>query len=135
VPRTSAAALAVRPWRPSDAPPPAAPKYLSAGAQRYWKDIVATRPSDYFDAATRPLLEALCETYATLDDLWREINACDTQDLKGFRLYARLLVMAHRQGSMALSLVTKLRLLPARTEPMPQMARKRPGSMPWIDPE
>jgi hypothetical protein len=104
-------------------PPPKAPAYFQDPAKRYWDDIVASRRFDYFDAPNRPLLEALCITYAILDDLWREIHKCDPGDPKDFRRYARLLMMANRHSKSALMLATKLRLLPARTEPMPQMAR------------
>ena len=92
---------------------------------------MASRPSNYFDAPVQPLLEALCTTYAILDDLWRQMHACDRDDPNGFRLYARLLLMANREGKLALTLATKLRLLPARTEPMPQMARHRSGIKLW----
>ena len=132
MPRRSAAALEMDALLLGKSPPPvAAPKHFSPETRRYWDEIVASRPHNYFDAPTLPLLEALCLTYATLDDLWRAIHACDRDNQQGFRLYARLLAMANREGKLALMLCTKLRSLPARTEPMPQMARKR-NAAPWV---
>jgi hypothetical protein len=47
------------------AKPPAAPDCLSAEGKRIWKQIVNTRPYDFFDAASQVLLAQFVELSAT----------------------------------------------------------------------
>jgi hypothetical protein len=93
---------------------PAAPKGLSELAKVHWANIVASRPPEYFDAANQMLLGCLCEHIAASDWIAGAINGLAPDDPKDFRRYARLLIMANRESSAIVSLMTKLRLLPTK---------------------
>jgi phage terminase small subunit len=129
MPRKSAEAIAGDWFRAQNAPPPPPhpepPAYFSPAAAEHWREIVASKPYDYFDAANRHLLEALCVTISVADAVWAEIHACDPSDPKQLSRYQRLVRIATRQSSMMAMLLSKLRLLPSRAGTMPQMARSR----------
>jgi phage terminase small subunit len=130
MPRKSAEAIAGEAWRRMQAPPhPEPPVWLSEAAARHWREIVVTRPVDYFDAPNQHLLEALCVHIATADVVWSELAKIDVADPAQMRRYRTLLTMANRQSQMISMLLTKLRLLPSRLGTMPQMAR--PARPPW----
>lgn len=65
--RKSAASLAVvseiADWRPP------APDILSAAESELWRQIVNTKPSDWFDAASIPLLTEYCRLKTSVDIL------------------------------------------------------------------
>jgi hypothetical protein len=92
MPRKSAEALMGEFWRAQNAPPPPPhpepPVYLSPAAAEHWRAIVASKPSTYFDAANRILLECLCVHAATADWIWGEIQTLDPRDKCHFRATA-----------------------------------------------
>ena len=58
--RRSAASLvvaAVTPWARLEPP-----EWLSDSAKNVWRDVVSSKPSDWFGADSAPLLEAYCNT-------------------------------------------------------------------------
>lgn len=57
MPRLSAEDRAAAAWRAGGAPP-RPPKYLSRQAKTMWREIVASRPADYFGPGSTPLLES-----------------------------------------------------------------------------
>jgi hypothetical protein len=118
MPRKSAEALMGEFWRAQNAPPPPPhpepPAYLSPAAAEHWRAIVASKPSTYFDAANRILLECLCVHAATADWIWGEIHTLDPRDKCQFQRYRSLGVMAARESRAIISLTTKLRLLPTK---------------------
>jgi hypothetical protein len=132
MPRKSAGALAGEAWRRMNAPPPpphpGPPAWLSEAAARYWREIVVSRPPDYFIPPNDTMLAFLCVHMATADFIWRELQALDSADPKTFRRYRALTVMASRESRMTSMLLTKLRLLPLKTAPVSHPA-DRP--LPW----
>jgi hypothetical protein len=117
MPRKSAEALAGEAFRalnaPSPPPPPEPPASLSAAAAEHWRAIVASKPSDYFDAPNQLLLELLCSACAHSDFIAGQIALIDDLgDAKQLRLFSRLSIMASRQGKLIAQLCGKLRLLP-----------------------
>jgi hypothetical protein len=81
MPRKSAEAIAGDWFRAQNAPPPPPhpepPAYFSPAAAEHWRAIVASKPSTYFDAANRILLECVCVHAATADWIWGEIHTLD----------------------------------------------------------
>jgi phage terminase small subunit len=61
MPRISTEARAAALWRhkPEQLTPPS---YLSPDAKKLWREVVASRPSDYFRPGSLQLLEQFCET-------------------------------------------------------------------------
>jgi|GEM_PF-4840513 len=59
--RQSAEARSAAGFLAGAAPPPP-PKHLSRAAAAVWREIVASKSVDWFDAGSRILLEAYCET-------------------------------------------------------------------------
>lgn len=57
MPRLSAEDRAAAAWRAGGAPPKP-PKHLSRRAKALWRNIVASRPPDYFGPGSTPLLES-----------------------------------------------------------------------------
>jgi hypothetical protein len=118
MPRKSAEAIAGDWFRAQNAPPPPPhpepPAYFSPAAAEHWRAIVASKPSTYFDAANRILLECLCVHAATADWIWSEIHTLDPRDKRQFQRYRSLGVMAARESRAIISLTTKLRLLPTK---------------------
>ena len=57
MPRLSAEDRAAAAWRAGGAPPKP-PKHLSRRAKAMWREIVASRPPDYFGPGSAPLLES-----------------------------------------------------------------------------
>jgi hypothetical protein len=50
------------------------PKQLSARAKAIWKEIVAAKPLDWFDAGSVGLLVDHCRTQERLEDCWRALD-------------------------------------------------------------
>jgi hypothetical protein len=124
MPRKSAEALAAEFWRrandPPPPPPPAPPDWLFPAAAGHWRKIVTARPHDYFIPPATEFLAHLCCHLVTSDAIWRELNALDLADPKAFRRYRGLSVMASRESRMISLLMTKLRLLPAKSAAVQQ---------------
>ena len=126
MPRKSAEALAGEAFRALNAPPPPPhpepPASLSAAVAEHWRAIVASKPSDYFDAPNQLLLELLCSACAHSDFVAGQLALIDDLgDAKQLRLFSRLSIMASRQGKLIAQLCGKLRLLPrvGATAPIP----------------
>jgi hypothetical protein len=81
-------------------PPP--PPRLSKAERQIWLDVVASRPPNYFDAGTWPLLEAFCLHSVVTDGLAAEVRS--DQNNKRLRDEHR------KQSAMVAMLATKLRL-------------------------
>ena len=59
MPRKSAEERAAAAWRARGKPPPP-PKHLGRKAKAIWREIVKSRPPDFFPTGILPLLEAFC---------------------------------------------------------------------------
>jgi hypothetical protein len=122
-------AIAGEVWRRSkEPPPPAPPDWLSQAAAGHWRKIVSGKPHDYFIPPNGEFLAFLCSHLAMSDRIWAEINKLDVGDPKQFRRYRALTVMASRESRMISLLMTKLRLLPSKT----QAVESKPSQMPWL---
>ena len=113
MPRRSPEALAGIAWRTQNEAQVKRmpPWYLSREAKKLWIDIVSSRPPDYFDAGSLPLLEAYCEATVHSWDLMKRIGdlpCTPANDREGARLERR----SHKYVATLLGLATKLRLTP-----------------------
>lgn len=141
MPRKSAAALAVAtPLRRTPYPP--APKGLPKRQQELWKDITHSKPTDWWDAGSLPILQALVGHIATLEAIEAQfstikINLDDPEGVKHLDLLSRL---RDRESKAVAALSVKLRLTQqARyTTGSAATAARRGGDRqrPWeIDPD
>jgi hypothetical protein len=109
--RKSAASLSVvseiADWRPSP------PDVLSPAEAEMWRQITATKPSNWFDAASTPLLVEYCRLKTSVDILngqlaKSEVQIVDTGDLpEGYK--DAVSILDKKQGRMA-QLAMKMRL-------------------------
>jgi len=115
------------------APPDGMPTEQAA----LWAAVVATKPQDWFQADSIPLLTAYVQACDAHRVVAAEIDAYETEWLKtdeGLRRYDLLLKMQDRQSKLMSSLATKMRLTQqsrygaraAETE-----ARRVTDSRPW----
>lgn len=126
MPRKSAAALAIAPLAPPPHPEP--PAELTKQQAAVWREIVASRPPQFFDGACHALLVAYCRHVVTGDVLAAAINETDPSDL---RRYGRLLMMAARESAMASRLSAKLRLAPQHVRRVEHQVKTPSRLVPW----
>lgn len=110
MPRQSAEARAAGAFQAGGAPPPP-PKHLSKEAAAVWRDIVASKPLDWFDAGAQILLEAYCESAVHHRALTRKITALRRG--RGAENWEKLKPLEKRAASARrdlATLATKLRL-------------------------
>ena len=50
------------------------PRVLTARAKRIWREIVAAKPIDWFDAGHAGLLADHCETQCLLEEVWARLR-------------------------------------------------------------
>jgi hypothetical protein len=103
VPRLSSEARSAAAWRAGNALPPA-PKYMGKDARAIWAEITASRPVDYFDAATRPMLETFCCASSSLRALSTKMVGLDPRDPEFGRLVRLSAVLTTVQSTMAVRL-------------------------------
>ncbi len=106
MPRVSTDALATANLLPKTRPP-APPRHLKREAQQHWRQIVATRPADYFSAGNLPLLEQYCRVLVLLHQAGDLLDTIDAADVGHF---AEQAAVVSRLTGMAVTLATKLRL-------------------------
>ncbi len=101
MPRLSAEDRAAAVWR-AGGEPPKPPKHLSRAAKAMWREIVASRPADYFGPGSTHLLESFVVAVLAARVL-AEVVEADPRDeaaAKEWRNFARI----------EATLATKLRL-------------------------
>ena len=90
-----------------------APSELTSDQAATWRAVVSSRPVDWFDAGSAPLLAAYCRT----DDAQRvlataivafDVNALSTPE--GSARFRRLLAVQEAQAKLAIKLATSMRL-------------------------
>lgn len=108
--RMSVEARAAAAFR-SGATPPKPPSHLSKEAKAVWNDVVTSRPVDWFDSGSLPLLEAYCDTYARLLPAREELERAGLTQMgqKGPQPSAELQAVKILTSQL-IALATKLRL-------------------------
>lgn len=112
--RPSAAALAVAPAAPWARLEP--PSTLTPCQVAIWREIVATKPSEWFKADCAPILEAYCKSITHYRDMVELLDS-PPSELKD---HLKLAEAVGKQARLMGELASKLRLTP--------QARFTPGS-------
>lgn len=92
---------------------PEPPENLNAKQAALWRNIVATKPPDWFLADTLPLLEAYVIAIGLAGALQAELDKFGQTPLgnaKNFARFRRLVSMHQQQVKMLTTLATKLRI-------------------------
>jgi P27 family predicted phage terminase small subunit len=108
------------------------PESVSEAAAVVWREVVATKPAEWFQADTAPVLEAYCNTIVEYRRVAEALAATGPSDLSTYR---PLVDMAEKLGRAITSMATKMRLTPqSRYTPISAgTAAKKAGaaSRPW----
>jgi len=90
-----------------------APTELTPDQAATWRAVVASRPVDWFDAGSAPLLVAYCRAVDAQRALAVAIDAFDVATLgtsEGSATYRRLLALQEAQAKLGIRLATAMRL-------------------------
>ena len=115
-------------------PPPAE---LSEFEAHVWTSVVNTKPSDWFQADTLPLLLSYCKHVSQSYTIDREIEGFDSQWLRdedGLRRYKILTDMRERESRALITLARAMRLSQQsqiRPETAATASRKAVSKRPW----
>lgn len=116
---------------------PRAPEELIVSEASLWNEIVASRPADFFDAASIPLLVEYCRVKTQLDQVAISLNEFEDEWLKkadGLRRYKELAMLQDKAQSRLVILATKMRLA-QQSRFVPNHSKNRPnpsgGPKPW----
>ena len=90
---------------------PEPPERLSKEEAKLWREIVDSKPVDWFDADTRPLLEAYCQAISFQWMIAREI-ATGFADMGSVLPLEKLHSMQEKNAKLLAQLATKMRLTP-----------------------
>ncbi len=105
--RKSGAALSVAPVAPwARLEPPAT---LTEAQAALWREVVATKPSEWFAADSAPVLEAYCQAVDSYRRTAAALQALDPSDPKP---YIEMSKLAKSQQTAVKMLATSLRLTP-----------------------
>lgn len=85
------------------------PESVSEAAAVVWREVVATKPAEWFQADTAPVLEAYCNTIVEYRRVIEALAATGPSDLQTYR---PLVDMAEKLGRAITSMATKMRLTP-----------------------
>jgi hypothetical protein len=91
----------------------AVPPELTPAQAATWRAVVASRPVDWFDGGSAPLLVAYVRAVDTQAVLATAIDAFDQTTLatdEGSATYRRLLALQEAQAKLAIKLATAMRL-------------------------
>jgi hypothetical protein len=108
--RKSAASLSVVP-NDAEKKLPEPPAELSEEEAQVWRDVVSTKPHDWFDKDTFPLLKDYCRHIIRQDKLSDLINHFEASDKPHAIMdLDRLLRASDRESKTIMALATKMRL-------------------------
>lgn len=92
---------------------PQAPAELTAPQAQVWCRVVATKPADWFQADSQPVLMEYCRAVVLADEIARQVNDFDRAklvDYEGFRLWKELTQMQREQSKLVAMLAVRMRL-------------------------
>lgn len=133
--RTSSAALATVTAFPIQLLRP--PRYLTEAQADVWRSVIPTKPADWWDAGSVPLLVAFCRTVVEHKRVSTELDAFEDSWLKedaGLKRYEILVRVQDRLSGRLTSLATKMRLSQQsryRADAADTANRKAAGERPW----
>jgi len=105
--------------------------YLTASQKRIWKDVVDTKPPEWFEADSAPLLAAYAVAIDLHESLTKVLNGFDVTDPE----FGRLSKLKNEQAALAANLAVKMRLT-QQSRYTPQAAatankKTASGKKPW----
>ena len=109
--RKSVAALRVVPLVRSERPGP--PATLTVEQAQTWRSVVDTKPADWFQPDSFPLLEAYCKAIDAHRVISAQLDAFDPEWLKeedGLKRFEMLTRIQARHSGVLAALATKMRL-------------------------
>ena len=113
---------------------PEPPKSLNKRQSDVWREIVATKPPDWFEADIRPILEAYCKAIDWQARMSKELERAIAGD-GGFASCEKLYAITEKNAKLLAQLATKMRLTPQSryTPKAAATANKRAGGpkKPW----
>lgn len=119
---------------------PEPPDDLTQAQKARWMSVIRTKPHDWFDAGSLPLLK---QYVCVLTDAEMQAQAIDSfdpewlKDENGLRRYTKLMALRKESAGLIMSLATKMRLTQQSryTEQSAATAARRGTSkkMPWED--
>lgn len=89
------------------------PAELTTEQGKVWRDVIAAKPTDWFDSANAPLLLAYCRHVIEEKRLSQQINEFKTEwltDDEYVKRYDLLTRLHERQSKLALGLAKQMRL-------------------------
>lgn len=92
---------------------PGAPATLTPEQCQVWHSVVASKPADWFQADSLPILEAYCKAVDAHRVVAAHLDAFDPAWLSeddGLRRFDKLTQIAARHASLMAALATKMRL-------------------------
>src|SRR5262245_16566612 len=99
---------------------PEPPAHLNQEEADLWREVVATKPADWFMRDSQPVLAAYCQAvvmHRSLMERWHRVNADTEAEAKTFK---SLVDLINKTANLSAQLATKLRLT--------QQSRYTPGS-------
>lgn len=133
MPRKSSAALSIVPPSPADGRL-GVPDGLTEGEAVLWREVVDSKPADWFGEDSAPLLKEYVRAALMCDTLDGKLRTALTGEDTDVELVKTLLDMRDKESKRATSIATKLRLT-QQSRYTPQAAgtagKKAGGKRPW----
>jgi len=120
MPRRTAEAISGALFRARQGRPPDPPKSLDAEAAKVWRQLAASRPSDWFDSAGEVLLARLSRTVVHAEKLHDQLDVTEIDTPASGQLLRRVAAI----NASIVSMMTRLRLTPQSTISWDQTGRK-----------
>lgn len=111
---------------------PEPPEDLTPYAQKIWKDVVSTKPPEWFESDSFPLLRNYCEAAYQADKLIKDINTLDTTRCKEYAELNRAWIQTTKliaELAVKMRLTQQSRYTPDKAATANKKARG--GKKPW----
>ena len=110
---------------------PEPPNELTSKQKDIWREITATKPPDWFEADTRPILKEYCRAIEFADKIARELDLMEGSVVDAKPLYE----LQEKNAKLLTQLATRMRLTPQSryTPKAAATANKKsgPANKPW----
>lgn len=120
-------------------PPLAPPEHLCPAEAAIWREVVDSKPADWFDGPAAQMLSIYCQTVADYDDIrrqLREISPKCRETESGFERYMALHRLQDQKLGRSQLLATKMRLTIQSRYRADKAATENdkaaPGARPWV---
>jgi hypothetical protein len=115
MPRQSADARAAAKWR-ADPKYPEPPPGMDARACKLWREVVESRPRDFFRSGSLSLLRTFCQTSVVLEDIGPQMVADPADKALSDRFVKLALLQSNLAARLRLAVQVSMRIENARTQ-------------------